>query len=290
MSDDSVKIKEEIETEKKFDIIFTGNITGSADIASVKTKAVQLFRLDDKKLATLFSGKRTTLKKNVDKNAAQKYQKVLKGIGMITVLQIHGAVQIKPSSVTARPVDMGSSVANEVTPSLVRSTTSKASNPHWDVLPVGDFRGGGEISESDISDVSASSLSFSPVGDSESRKVSDWTIEQPGVQLSEPSEDAHSDIVLPNITVAPPASDLLNNDEKQGMLAPLELSALADISVTSVGDDLLSEEEKVEWTELPMELSHLNVAAGGRDLLADHEKTTFVEKVINTDNIHLENN
>ena len=258
------------ESEKKFDIIFTGNISGGADLSAVKEKAAHLFRLNDTKLAALFCGKRTVLKKNIDNTAAQKYQKVLNGIGMITVLQVHGAAQIKKPSEPTQ-----TQLTPTITPPSAAPSVS-ASRQDWDVLPAG------ELGQSASGDSSSSEQD-----NSVQAKESNWAIEKPGAQLSEPPEDIQSDIVLPNITVAPIASDLLNDDEKEGVLAPLELPAIADISVASTGDDLLSKDEKTEWVELPMELGHIKVKTNGGDLLADHEKAIFAEKVINTDSIHL---
>jgi hypothetical protein len=54
-----------------------------------------------------------------------------------------------------------------------------------------------------------------------------------------------------------------------------------------VGDNLLSEEEKTQWTELSVDISHLEAGQEGGDLLADHEKAVFVEKEIETGSIQL---
>jgi hypothetical protein len=282
--------------ENTFDILFTGDIADGVDITTVKLKAAQLFRLDDAKLVVLFSGKRTILKKNINNDAAQKYQKILKSIGMITVLKSHGVASVKPSStpvqipsanvnpsvVSPLPAREPSQSQAEILASASSRTSSQAASQtplsaHWNVLPVGELA----LSETSLAaeDVSAQSDSV--------LKDADWIIDELGVQLSGETNNVESDITLPNITIAPPATDLLNDDEKKTIVVPLELSAIEGITISMVGDDLLSETEKTSWTELSIDISHLDTGQEGDDLLADHEKTVFVEKTVETTNIQL---
>ncbi|MFT6220946.1 MAG: hypothetical protein ACJA0C_000343 [Candidatus Endobugula sp.] len=272
-------------SENTFDIVFTGDIAGGADIIEVKAKAAQLFRLDDDKLTVLFSGKRTMLKKSIDDEAAQKYQKILNGIGMITVVQVHATTQAKPSP----PVNVSPSLTS---PSLSRDTAQKQvevpssdasftaaqtlSSAHWNVLSVG------EVGVPDALLASESSAQSDAV-----LKGVDWIIDKPGVQLSTPTKSVKSEVTLPDLSVAPVATDLLDSSEKKATVASLYFSSIETITVTMVGDNLLSEAEKTQWTELPVDISHLEAVQDGGDLLADHEKTVFVEKVIETENIQL---
>jgi hypothetical protein len=272
--------------ENTFDIVFTGDIAGGADITKVKAKAAQLFRLDDDKLTVLFSGKRTMLKKSIDNEAAQKYQKILNGIGMITVLQAHATTPAKPSpTASVSPLLTSPSLSSgtaqkqaEVPSSDVSSTTAQTlSSAHWDVLPVGELG---------VPDTALFADESSAQSDAVLKDV-DWIIDKPGVQLSETAKSMKSEVTLPDLSVAPAASDLLSDSEKKPTVASLEFPSIETITVTMAGDDLLSEAEKTQWVEMPIDISYLETGQEGGDLLADHEKTVFVEKEIATENIRL---
>ena len=273
-------------SENTFDIVFTGDIADGADITKVKVKAAQLFRLDNDKLAVLFSGKRTMLKKSIDNKAAQKYQKILNGIGMITVLQTHATTPAKPSpAASVAPSSAPSSLSSDTAQKQVEVPSSAASSAaaqvlssaHWDVLPVG------ELGIPDTALLVDESLAQS---DAVLKDV-DWIIDKPGVQLSESTESVKSEVTSPDLSIAPVATDLLNDSEKKATVASLEFASIETITVTMAGDNLLSEQEKTQWTELSVDISHLDVGQEGDDLLADHEKAVFVEKEIEAGGIQL---
>jgi hypothetical protein len=204
---------------------------------------------------------------------------------MITVVQVHATTQAKPSP----PVNVSPSLTS---PSLSRDTAQKQvevpssdasftaaqtlSSAHWNVLSVG------EVGVPDALLASESSAQSDAV-----LKGVDWIIDKPGVQLSTPTKSVKSEVTLPDLSVAPVATDLLDSSEKKATVASLYFSSIETITVTMVGDNLLSEAEKTQWTELPVDISHLEAVQDGGDLLADHEKTVFVEKVIETENIQL---
>ena len=51
-----------------FDIVFTGQLAEGFELAAVKQKVSQLFKLDADKTNRLFLGKPVTLKKNLEHN------------------------------------------------------------------------------------------------------------------------------------------------------------------------------------------------------------------------------
>jgi len=285
-------------SDNKFDIIFTGDIVDGADISTVKIKAAQLFRLDEAKLAILFRGKRTALKKNVDNDTAQKYQKILKNIGMITVLQSHGTTNASlapqksshdqaaissqaPSIESSTPIKSSTPIEN---PAPIESPTPKFSEPNpsstnqLEVLPVGELV---------LPDNSAVLVNADQLLDGV-----DWTIDQPGAQLSdkqlsEQAEAAVNVLTVPDLSIAPPATDLLSDDEKAPTVPPLEFSTIEIIDTAEVGEDLLPEAEKTPWVERSVDISHLKAEQPQGDLLSEHEKNVVDKQVIDISNIQL---
>lgn len=254
--------------EKIFDVVFTGNILDGFDIAEVKSKAAQLFRLDEPKLSALFRDKPTILKKQVDAATAEKYQKILSNIGMVTLLK--SADDSKPSS-----VNVSSAPAPE--PAPMSDTPSPAVTPTASSLNV--------TPAARVADVSVA------VDNHEANTtVANWTLDEPGSILSDRSAQPEIiTVALPDFTIAPPAVNLLHDDEKDIPHAPLKLPAVDAMTMSDVGDDLLSTNEKMPWVDSVVDIGCLSIKNLGEDLLTCDEKRVFVEKDIDTSRIQLEN-
>lgn len=268
-----------------FNIIFTGAIREGFDEATVKQKAQQIFKLEAAKTAVLFSGKPTVLKKNIDATAAQKYQKVLHGIGMQTRVQPFQAAPLSNASADApihRPekksdtidslpvspnISEGESLRvldNEEVVERLREQQALVSNkreqavevPRWDVGPVGE-----------------------------------WLADNDTHSRIEPL--AAIDTALTGVTLAPVASDLSNHEEGAARTEASVPQFLADIPIDSVtlspvGDDLLASSEQHTHAEMLINIDYLAVEAAKGDLLSPEEKKPLTKKEINTDHIHLE--
>jgi hypothetical protein len=105
--------------DPKYDIYFRGEILPEADEAKVRAAIAKIFKADNAKLAQLFSGKVSTIKKSVDKATAVKYQQAFKKAGAKLVITI--AKVAAESSVVA--------------PEAVKPQVIEGS---WDVLPTGN--------------------------------------------------------------------------------------------------------------------------------------------------------
>ncbi|MGS2718164.1 hypothetical protein ACVBE9_08340 [Eionea flava] len=272
--------------EKYFNIIFTGVIRDGFDEVSVKQKAQQIFKIDAAKIATLFSGKATVLKKNVDAVAAQKYQKVLHGIGMQT--RVHPCQVAPLSSPSVNHVD---NIAEEKSTAI-------------DSLPVSS-----KVSEDEPLRVLASDEADERIRDHQALTskndghsmidIPDWDIQQAGEWLTESKPYEGNEVPaslnkpLEGVSLAPVASDL---SEREAGNALLEISApqfLADkpidsITLSAVGDDLLSSSEQRVEAKASININHLTVEAAEGDLLLPEEKTVFVKKEIETHHLNLE--
>jgi len=72
--------------EKKYRIIFKGEIIPNANLEEVKQKLTAFFKADIKEIESLFSGKKFVLKENTDLDAAQKYMYQLEQAGVLCQL------------------------------------------------------------------------------------------------------------------------------------------------------------------------------------------------------------
>lgn len=135
-------------SDKKFNIVFYGDLVKGADEQAVKENVAKLFNAGEKQLAVIFSGNRVVLKKNVDSDTAIRYRGKLKQSGIITKVE---AFQNDHSESQKTPQPTASPAAS----SSITSTSSASANPDparvtkgvldefngetptWDIAPTG---------------------------------------------------------------------------------------------------------------------------------------------------------
>jgi len=292
-------------SEDMFDIIFTGDIVDGADLALVKQKAAQIFRLNDVKTEVLFSGKPTVLKKNVDQSAVSKYQRILTGIGMTTVVQPHRDKPCeKPCEKPDEKMEESSEHPVSDTVSNVKPTPTQLIKPTVEsavvsttpppvseliVLPVGSLITSEVVansSEAESSEANRESAVDTHVSHIE---VPAWEIDKPGTVLAEsvntPINKTYDG--LSEVSLAPLAADLLTDNEKSTPPTPPPLTSIENITVAQSGDDLLNTSERSELIESSIDTSHLSASSSGGELLAEHEKRVFVETPLDTSKLRL---
>ena len=266
-------------SEDMFDIIFTGDLVDGASLDLVKQKAVQVFRLNDSKVTVLFSGKRTVLKKNVDQSAAMKYQKILTGIGMASVVIAHREKPYKEPVPTPFASPAVKNVAESSAISMPPPPASELA-----VLPVGSLA----ADELGAGMPAINSVNASPelIVDAQ---VPDWEIAKPGTVLAEPVDNPVNNTYdgLSEVSLAPLAADLLTDKEKSALPTPPPLTSIENITVAQPGEDLLNTSEKSEFMELSIDTSHLSAPPSEGELLAEHEKRVFVETPLDTSQLSL---
>lgn len=74
--------------DAKYDIYFRGEVLPEKDPQQVKQAIASLFKASDEKLAVLFSGQLSTIKKSVDKATASKYQQAFKKAGAKAIITL----------------------------------------------------------------------------------------------------------------------------------------------------------------------------------------------------------
>lgn len=86
-----------------FEVVFEGKLMAGAQEQQVKQNIARMFKADDAKLATLFSGRKIVIKAGLDKTTAQKYLQAMKKAG--------AAAQIRDAARAAEPVQEKAPVA-----------------------------------------------------------------------------------------------------------------------------------------------------------------------------------
>ena len=240
--------------QQKFDVVFSGSIADGFVLAAVKEKAAQIFKMDDQKIAGLFQNKPLALKKNIDENAANKYQKVLTQIGMVVSVVPHEAAlnTLSPSAVVGRQSSHPSSVSSEhKEKALTKNDTSRSqafdSSKHWTLEAVG----------ARLTDASS-------------------------VNVTQPQ-----DITVPDYTLRSQPCNILASEEMLPTASAPVLPDLARITMRDVGEDLLSDSEKPVIVAADVRVNDLSMREVGSELLSDDEKQVFVEKPVNTSRIQL---
>ncbi|MEE8364594.1 MAG: hypothetical protein V3R76_02310 [Gammaproteobacteria bacterium] len=70
-------------SDELFEVAFSGQIVDGTNPEEVKTRIRKMFKADDAKVATLFSGNRVIIKKNIDQPTATKYKAALYQAGAV---------------------------------------------------------------------------------------------------------------------------------------------------------------------------------------------------------------
>ena len=83
-------------SDELFEVAFSGQIVDGANPEEVKARVGKMFKADDAKITTLFSGKRVVIKKNIDQTTATKYKAALFQAGAVGEIKpmSDGAVEI----------------------------------------------------------------------------------------------------------------------------------------------------------------------------------------------------
>lgn len=243
--------------QQKFDVVFSGSIADGFVLAAVKEKAAQIFKMDDQKIAGLFQNKPLALKKNIDENAANKYQKVLTQIGMVVSVVPHEAAlnTSSPSAVVGRQSSYPPSV-------------SSVSSEHKEKA------------------LTKNDTSRSQAFDSSKH----WTLEAAGARLTNASSvnvTQPQDITAPDYTLRSQPCNILASEEMLPTASAPVLPDLARITMRDVGEDLLSDSEKPVIVAVDVRVNDLSMREVGSELLSDDEKQVFVEKPVNMSRIQL---
>ncbi len=228
-------------SNSEFDIIFRGDIVFGHQLAEVKLKLQQLFKVDAAKIDALFTGRPVPLKRNLDEATANKYRDVLLKAGaMVEVCSSDKS----PANAPAKPVaPVRSQPVVPVAPAYAA----------WTLAPIGaDLLPASERpAKPAVVAVDTSGLSLRPA-------------EGNLVDNTEVQHELEAVVIAPDLGLAAVGEDLIGADEKLEL--PLVEIELEDWGIAEAGSDLLSAEERPVVVPIAVANSDFGLAPAGSDL------------------------
>lgn len=247
-----MEIGKVIMSQETFEIVFRGDIQFGQNLADVKAKLQQLFKIDAAKVDALFTGKPVVLKRGLDSASAEKYRDVLTKAGTLVEVSASTppatAQPIKaPDPVPTRPAQAASPQPSHPVASQTEATQTKptqinqenqaaqpaaASAPtsQWTLAPVGSLMmPAGTRLAPHIRNFDLSIYSLRPAGSNLLDKN-----EAPSIAISP--------VLVPEYKVAEAGANLLEASEKNEL--PLLEIDVEDWGLSEVGAPLLAETER----------------------------------------------
>ena len=241
-----------------FNVVFRGDILPGHALPTVKAQMAQLFKLDDARLAAVFSGKPVVLKKDCDQATAEKLKAALTRVGADS--------EIKPSAPAAAASTPAAS-APTAAPAPPRPPATSPPAPAAAPKPVAAAsipaapRPAPPAAPTPASPAPAASggIKLAPVGPvmTEAERAAQ---RKPPVQVK-----------TDHIALEKRASSFMAADDKPAAAKRPEIKA-PDFGIAATGADLLRDDEKRVYEELDLDLSAFVVAELGADMLRDDEK------------------
>ena len=240
-------------TTPRYDIYFRGEIADGQNLATVKANLAKIFQADEKKIATLFSGKTCLLKKEIDKEAALKYQTILKKAGAKIIIKTS---QARSSTSSPAPSPTPANSPQSKQPSLKERLAAMEQ----------EEAEAGEEKEEEIPE----GLYLVPVGSnllkpSEQKEPETADIDTSAIDLRapdyEPPEVEKIPVPAPDISgisVADAGEDLLI---EKALEIDLPFPDIAQLDIDEVGVRLSEEKEEIVLPEL--DLSDMSIAEPG---------------------------
>ena len=232
-----------------YTVIFRGDILPGHTLTDVKGRMGQLFKLEDARVAALFSGKPVALKKNCDAATAEKLRAVLTKAGAEVEVRPDQAVTTAPAAATTREQVRAGPQVPAPPPSAVASEKRSPAPAQVDPPPR-------------TAEPSAGSLQLAPVGQVLS--------EQERAALRPTPVQVATD----HIALEKRASVFGVTDDQPVAPERPEITA-PDFEIFKAGADLLKQEEKRVFEQRDFDLSSMNLAEVGADLLAEDERASL---------------
>jgi len=229
---------------ESFDIIFRGDILPGHTLPDVKARMAQLFKLDDAKLATVFSGRPVALKKQCDAAMAEKLKAVLTKAG--------AEIEVKsntPAPKAASPTSPAAAAPEQSQPAPPSETPTPPPAP--------------EPASPSPATATPGEISLAP--------QSGFLVAPEEHKHAEPVQVETDHIKLEGRK----ASFLLPDDEPGEVSEKPEIDA-PEFGLFEAGADLLNDEEKREFVELELDLSNIDLAEVGADVLREEERETVI--------------
>ena len=258
-----------------FNVVFRGDILPGQNLVEVKQRVGQLFKLDDAKLAAVFSGKPVVLKKDCDLATAEKIKAALTKAGAESEIKSSAAMAAAPAkpaaptAAVAKPAAAPVVAAKPVTPvapvaatkPVAMPTAAPAATPAvasnaagLKVAPVGQV----------LTDAERAAMRKPPVQVKTDHISLEKRASAFGAADEKPAAQKRPEIQAPNFGVAAAGADLLKPEEKRVFEEHnIDLSAF---KLAEVGADMLPEDQKIPLPVMEIEELSVDLAPVGADM------------------------
>ena len=240
-------------SNNEFDIVFRGDIVIGHQLAEVKLKLQQLFKVDAAKVDSLFTGRPVPLKRNLDEATAHKYREVLLKAGAQVEVVPAGKFSGAPAA-PVRPQTPPPPVA-PVAPAAAPVAATRlpaAAKADWSLAPTGaDLLEPAQRPQVAPVRVDTGHLSLRPLAGNL-------------LDSSEVAPAPVAAVVAPALDLAEVGADLVRAEEK--LQLPLVEIELEDWDIAPAGTDLLSDDERPLVVPVALANSDFDLAPAGSDL------------------------
>lgn len=235
-------------SNQRYQILFRGDIADGQSLPDVKQRLKKLFKVDDARIESLFSGKPIPLKRNLGQEQAQHYHKVLRQVGALVTI-----TEMDDEPHTHSPKPQQKTVKKDSQPNI------QEKKAQWGLAPAGSQLS--ELRSVTLREVKTDHLNISPP---EGNLIKDTERES---QVS-----SVIDLNTDHLDVSPQEGNLVKDSEKE---APPEAVVDADhlgwdLSVD--GEDLLKNEEKRTVDDQEVDIFNLSLAEQSGNIIKDSER------------------
>lgn len=238
-----------------FNVVFRGDILPGHDLATVKAQMAQLFKLDDVRLAAVFSGKPVVLKKDCDIGTAEKIKAALTRVGADSEIKSNAPPVAVQPAVPLKPV--GTIIPSTTTQSPVTTKPAvaiPAVNSGIKLAPMGPV----------LTEAERAAMRKAPIQVKTDHIGLEKRASSFGSADDKPAIAKRPEIKAPDFGVAATGGDLLREDEKR-VYEELEID-LSDFHVAELGADMLREDEKIPLPVMEIEELNADLAPIGSDM------------------------
>jgi len=242
--------------DELFNVIFRGDTVAGHNLADVKVRFAQLFKMDPAKVEGFFAGKPVVLKANCDRATGDKFKAALENAGAIVEVKSVAPAAAVPTPVAAPAAATSAPVVTASTPvappQAAAQPAAEPANP-WSLAATGsDLVRADEINQAEPVQVDISKISvvkrnpFSADAEEPleaAQQVSAPVLDLSGLQLGEVGETlvefrefVPKDIDLSNLSLAAPGTDVLREDERQ-QFVPANVDT-SGMDIAPAGGDL----------------------------------------------------
>ena len=242
--------------DELFNVVFRGDILPGHNLADVKARFAQLFKMDLAKAESFFSGKPLALKANCDRATADKFKTVLEQAGAAVEIRAAAAQTLAPQTAAPAPQTASAPAPKPAAPAATAPAsvaTSTAPQDPWSLSAAGsNLLRPGETQAPPPVTVDISHLKIV-----KPKLFSD----EPEEPLEPPRPVVQSQINLSSYQLAAAGEDLV----PQEPFVPRDID-LSELSLDAVGADVLREDERQKFVPANIDTGGVDIAPAGSDM------------------------